>query len=130
FTIRLPAEVEEQAAAPVPEAAPFASLASPDPGNGFASTVLVIDDDPTMPELLQRSLKIDGVRIVSAQGGEAGLEMARQIHPDVITLDVLMPTMDGWAVLSALKADPELAEIPVIMLSILDDKNMGYALGA
>jgi CheY-like chemotaxis protein len=56
--------------------------------------------------------------------------MARQIRPDVITLDVLMPTMDGWAVLTALKADPTLADIPVIMLSILDDKNMGFALGA
>ncbi|HEX3244448.1 MAG TPA: response regulator, partial [Chloroflexota bacterium] len=130
FTIRLPAEVEDQTAAGAPHAAPFASLASANSGNGFASTVLVIDDDPAIPELLQRSLKIDGVRIVSASSGEEGLEIARQIRPDVITLDVLMPKMDGWAVLSALKADPALADIPVIMLTILDDKNIGYALGA
>jgi CheY-like chemotaxis protein len=56
--------------------------------------------------------------------------MARELHPDAITLDVMMPGMDGWAVLAALKSDPELSEIPVIMLTIVDDQNMGYSLGA
>jgi signal transduction histidine kinase/DNA-binding response OmpR family regulator/HAMP domain-containing protein len=130
FAIRLPAAVEDEAAAAAPDAPPFASLAIADSRISFASTVLVIDDDPAIHELLKRSLKIDGVRIVAALGGAEGLAMARQIRPDVITLDVLMPTMDGWAVLTALKADPALADIPVIMLSILDDKNMGFALGA
>ena len=54
----------------------------------------------------------------------------KRLAPDAITLDVMMPGMDGWAVLSALKADPQLADIPVVMLTIVDDQNMGYALGA
>src|SRR5262249_8034397 len=56
--------------------------------------------------------------------------LARELRPAAITLDVMMPGMDGWAVLTALKADPNVADIPVIMLTIVDDKNMGYALGA
>jgi len=67
---------------------------------------------------------------VAATGGEEGLRLAKELRPAVITLDVLMPGLDGWAVLTTLKADPELADIPVIVLTILDDKNLGYALGA
>ena len=69
-------------------------------------------------------------RVVTAASGEEGLRWARELRPDAITLDVMMPGMDGWAVLSALKADPDVAEIPVIMLTIVDDRNLGYALGA
>src|SRR5439155_15118288 len=97
---------------------------------GEGSVVLVVDDDPAVRDLLGRSLKLDGVRIVVASGGEEGLRLAKELRPLVITLDVLMPGMDGWAVLAALKADPELAEIPVVMLTMLSDKNLGYALGA
>ena len=68
--------------------------------------------------------------MVCAAGGEEGLRLAKELRPTVITLDVMMPGMDGWAVLTALKADAELADIPVIMLTIVDDKNLGYALGA
>ena len=59
-----------------------------------------------------------------------GLQLARELRPAVITLDVMMPGMDGWAVLAALKADPALADIPVIMVTIVDDQNLGFALGA
>jgi PAS domain S-box-containing protein len=96
---------------------------------GFA-TVLVIDDDPAVRETMSRFLGRLGYRVHTAQDGEAALRLARQLHPDVITLDVIMPRMDGWAVLKALKADSELAGIPVIMLSIVDEKNRGYLLGA
>jgi CheY-like chemotaxis protein len=65
-----------------------------------------------------------------ASGSEQGLRLARQLRPAVITLDVMMPGMDGWAVLSALKNDPDVAEIPVVMVTIVDDKNLGFALGA
>jgi CheY-like chemotaxis protein len=65
-----------------------------------------------------------------ALNGEEGLRLARELHPAAITLDVMMPGMDGWAVLSALKSDPQLADIPVVMLTIVDDKNRAYALGA
>ena len=66
----------------------------------------------------------------TASSGDEGLRLARELRPCVITLDALMPGMDGWAVLTALKADPELAGIPVIMITMEDDKNMGFALGA
>jgi CheY-like chemotaxis protein len=68
--------------------------------------------------------------VVTAKDGEEGLALARRLHPALITLDVLMPGLDGWGVLQALKADPELAEIPVVMLTIVEEKNKGYALGA
>jgi CheY-like chemotaxis protein len=95
-----------------------------------AGSVLVIDDDSRVHDMLQRSLAKEGLRVLTARSGEEGLKMARQHHPDAITLDVMMPGMDGWAVLSELKSDPELADIPVVMLSMLDEQNMGYSLGA
>ncbi len=119
FTIRLPATT----AAPA-EAGEGAE------GSGRAGTVLVIDDSVQARELIRRFLVDDGFRVVEAASGEAGLELARREPPDAITLDVLMPGMDGWAVLAALKADPLLAGIPVIMLTMLDDRSLGLALGA
>jgi CheY-like chemotaxis protein len=94
------------------------------------STVLVVDDEEPVRDLMQRFLVKEGFRVVTAPGGEEGLRLARELKPDAITLDVMMPGMDGWAVLAALKADPETADIPVVMVTIVDDKNMGYALGA
>jgi signal transduction histidine kinase/CheY-like chemotaxis protein len=95
-----------------------------------ASTVLVIDDDPAVRELVTRFLTKEGFRVQTASSGEEGLKAARANRPDVITLDVMMPGMDGWSVLSTLKGDPQLTEIPVVMLTIVSDQNMGYALGA
>jgi CheY-like chemotaxis protein len=92
--------------------------------------VLVIDDDAAVHDLMRRSLEKDGFRVKVAADGRAGLELARQLKPAVITLDVMMPHLDGWSVLTALKADPGTADIPVIMLTIVDDKQMGFALGA
>jgi hypothetical protein len=124
FTIRLPALVRE---APAEPATPPESIDSPHPGVG---TVLVIDDEAAVRDLMQRFLVKEGFRVVTAAGGEEGLRLARELRPDAITLDVMMPGLDGWAVLSALKADPEVADIPVVMLTIVDDRNLGYALGA
>jgi signal transduction histidine kinase/DNA-binding response OmpR family regulator len=129
FTIELPAEVarsETPTPAPIEPATPSARL-SPD---GSEGSVLVIDDDPAVRDLMTRFLSKEGFRVQTASGGAEGLRLAAEMHPDSITLDVLMPGMDGWAVLSALKANPELADIPVIMLTIIDDKNIGFALGA
>ena len=92
--------------------------------------ILVIDDDPAVQELMRRSLEKDGFRVVVAADGKTGLELAKHLQPAVITLDVMMPQMDGWSVLTALKADPATADIPVIVLTIVDDKQMGFALGA
>jgi CheY-like chemotaxis protein len=91
---------------------------------------LVIDDDSTVHDLMQRFLRREGMRMATATSGEAGLRLARELRPAAITLDVMMPGLDGWAVLTALKTDPHVADIPVIMLTIVDDKNLGYALGA
>lgn len=93
-------------------------------------TVLVIDDDPDTRGLMTRFLRKEGYRAVTASSGEEGLRLARQVLPAMITLDVMMPRTDGWSVLAALKADPQLSEIPVIMLTMVDDRNLGYVLGA
>ncbi|HSG82478.1 MAG TPA: GAF domain-containing protein [Gemmatimonadota bacterium] len=125
FTVRLPA------------LAPQAALESDEdhvrsatqPG-AAAGTVLVIDDDPAVRNIMLRMLAKEGYRVETAANGKAGLQAARELRPDVITLEVLMPGMDGWEVLAALKDDGELAEIPVVMLTVADERNMGFALGA
>ena len=99
------------------------------PAGGRAGTVLVIDDDPAARDLMKRFLTREGFQAVVADNGEEGLRLAREVHPNVITLDVMMPKMDGWAVLQQLKADPQLRDTPVIMVTIVDDKNLGYTLG-
>jgi CheY-like chemotaxis protein len=95
-----------------------------------AGTVLVIDDDADMRDLLGRFLTKEGYRVLPADNGEQGLALAKTQHPDVITLDLMMSGMNGWSVLSTLTADPALAGIPVIIVSMLDDHRTGYALGA
>ncbi len=92
--------------------------------------VLIIDDDPAARDIIGRTLSADGFEVRTAENGVEGLEMARELRPNVITLDVMMPDMDGWAVLRVLKADPGLCEIPVVMLTIVDDKSRGFSLGA
>jgi len=98
--------------------------------NSLGKTVLIIDDDPTVSELMKRQLIKENYKVVIAPNGKEGIRLARDLKPDVITLDILMPEMDGWSVLRTLKADPEVSDIPVIMASILDEKNKGFSLGA
>jgi signal transduction histidine kinase/CheY-like chemotaxis protein len=95
-----------------------------------AITVLVVDDDPTAHELLAAKLKGENYHLVHAANGTEALELARRIRPHAITLDVLMPQTDGWAVLAALKADGELCDIPVVMVTVVPDRGRGIALGA
>jgi signal transduction histidine kinase/CheY-like chemotaxis protein len=97
---------------------------------GTAGTVLVIDDERTTHNLLERELGARGYRVVHAAGGREGLRLAREVRPDAITLDIIMPELDGWAVLRELKADTDLRSIPVVLVTILGDREMGYALGA
>ena len=127
FTMRLPVEVQSVQPVPIVSRAaathaPATSAASPD--------VLVVDDDPTARSVTERFLTREGFSVVTADGGREGLRLARELHPLAMTLDVVMPDLDGWTVLAALKGDPELADIAVIMLTILEEKNRGYALGA
>jgi CheY-like chemotaxis protein len=90
----------------------------------------VIDDDPTQRDLMRRFLSNEGFCVRSADSGEQGLRLARELLPIAITLDVMMPDMDGWAVLRELKADMMLREVPVIMLTMVDDPARGSRLGA
>jgi CheY-like chemotaxis protein len=127
FTAKLPVKTAvTKVEAPKPVKPEIKALPIP----ADANRVLVIDDDPIIHDLLKRYLTKEGFYVVSALGGKEGLRLARESRPDVITLDVMMPEMDGWAVLTALKADPQLADVPVVMVSMIDDKNLGFALGA
>jgi len=92
--------------------------------------VLIIDDDPAMREGLSRMLTQEGFWAAVAQNGDEGLSLAHTLHPDVITLDIMMPGMDGWQVLGKLKEDPDLRQIPVVLLTMMEDRERGFALGA
>jgi CheY-like chemotaxis protein len=101
------------------------------PTRSRGDAVLVIDDNPTAREVLQQFLRRKGFRAEAAATGEEGLRLARELHPLVIMLDVVMPGMDGWAVLTALKADPKLADIPVVLFTGMgDDRQEAFRLGA
>jgi CheY-like chemotaxis protein len=91
---------------------------------------MIVDDDPNARDLLAATVRREGYRVIEATDGETALAVAREWHPDVITLDVLMPRLDGWAVLTALKSDRELAETPVIIVTVLADRGIAVSLGA
>ncbi|MCB0169313.1 MAG: response regulator [Anaerolineae bacterium] len=128
FTVRLPAQgVDAPPGTKGIDAARSRAPAAPGDGK---NTVLVIDDDPATQDLLRRYLSKEGFQVYTTTNGEEGLDLAKMLKPVAITLDVLMPGMDGWTVLTRLKADSDLADIPVIVLTIINDKNLGYTLGA
>ena len=136
FTIKLPAVVSELRPETATElTGAEAGIASPDGESNERvlpneNCVLVIDDDPVQRDLIDRFLSMEGFCVRTAAGGEAGLRLAGQLRPVAITLDVMMPDMDGWSVLSALKSDAALRDIPVIMLTMVDDPERGFTLGA
>jgi CheY-like chemotaxis protein len=135
FTIHIPAILPEgQDLHPSADTAMTPDMAEADLESlrkaGPGATVLVIDDDPEACEIIERYLTKDGYTVATATGGEQGLRLAHELQPAVITLDVMMPGMDGWSVLRMLKSDPKLHNIPVIMLSMIDDRTRGYSLGA
>jgi signal transduction histidine kinase/DNA-binding response OmpR family regulator len=124
FTIRLPrvVQIEEERSEPV-QAKSIAEHAE-------EPLILVVDDDATVRELVVRHLERAGFAAVAARGGQEGLRLVRELRPAAVTLDIMMPDLDGWTVLAAIKGDPALASIPVVLMSIVDEKNRGYALGA
>ena len=128
FTVRLPVD----ASVPLGEAPVTAAGAPPETAERAprGTAVLIIDDDPAARAITHRVLAREGYEVIEAADGETGLRLARERRPALITLDILMPGMDGWAVLAALKADPDIAAIPVILQTIVEDRNMGFALGA
>jgi CheY-like chemotaxis protein len=124
FTMRVPARVK-------PARSPYtvvekAQQAAPAP----KGRVLIIDDDESVHGVLTNMLTREGYSTRVARDGKEGLRIAREYHPDIIILDILMPGMDGWSVLSQLKTTPGLAEVPIILLTMLENKDMGFALGA
>ena len=132
FTVFLPVQRQEvphevPAVEPVAYVLPSANPASL-PAD--APLVLVIDDDPAVRDLMGRQLNREGLRVVTAASGKEGIELARTMQPAFITLDVIMPGTDGWAVLSDLKGDPSTRDLPVIMLTMVDDRDLGFTLGA
>ncbi len=131
FVVTLPAETRSRHAGQGIAQSPGPKQAtSGDTSHAGRPVVLVIDDDQSARDLLQRSLVREGFNVVTAAGGAEGLELARRLRPAVVTLDVIMPSPDGWVVLSRIKSDPATADIPVVMTTVVDDKNLGFALGA
>jgi signal transduction histidine kinase/CheY-like chemotaxis protein len=124
FTLVLPSR--RPGAAPVPSAEPPTDT----PESVNAPLVMVVDDDPASRELMAIVLRKEGWRVVEAHGGEEAIELARSLRPAAITLDIMMPRMDGWSVLTALKSDPELAAIPVIVVTVSADRGFALSLGA
>jgi signal transduction histidine kinase/DNA-binding response OmpR family regulator len=131
FTIRLPRQAQSDQAL-VTEARQGARIqpAHPMAEGAEEPLILVVDDDATVRELVERHLERSGFAVVTARGGQEGLRLVRELRPAAITLDIMMPDLDGWTVLAAIKGDPALAAIPVVLMSIVDQKKRGYALGA
>jgi signal transduction histidine kinase/DNA-binding response OmpR family regulator len=126
FTVRLPAQAATSTPSVEASAAGTASAAS----RGARNTILVIDDDATARELIATYLGGEGFAVETAANGIEGLKKARECKPAAITLDIMIPDIDGWTVLAALKGEPDLADIPVVIVTIVDEPRRGIALGA
>ena len=136
FTIKVPAIVSEVEHYEIEDESSVSHVGGLTVWHGIDSLpsigncVLVIDDDLSQRDLMRRFLNAAGFSVQTASDGEEGLRLARQLMPVAITLDVMMPGMDGWTVLSMLKSDPAVSHIPIVMLTMVDDKKRGFALGA
>ncbi|HXE29582.1 MAG TPA: PAS-domain containing protein [Stellaceae bacterium] len=126
FTLSLPAQ-EAKAMAADDQAAEKPKISGDIEGD---VSVLVVDDDEAVHETVGAMLGREGYRVLHARSGAEALTMAREFHPDAVTLDVMMPQMDGWSVLSAFKADPVLSDIPVTIITMLNDRAIALSLGA
>jgi CheY-like chemotaxis protein len=124
FTIYLPVVVEGVSLPPSPR------RAVPAVNREGAPLVLIVDDDATVREIVARYLERAGFNVAKADGGQEALRLAHELHPSAMTLDIMMPGIDGWTVLAAVKGDPDLNDISVILLTIIDEKNRGFSMGA
>ncbi|RYZ35130.1 MAG: response regulator, partial [Myxococcaceae bacterium] len=135
FTVRLPDVLATTVGANSPHATerlvPIQDVAQKlAPMARPGSTVLVVDDDPLIQQLVTGQLEPAGFKVVTADDGIAALKLAREIKPQAILLDIHLPRMDGWSVLSQLKSEPGLAGIPVILVSVEEQRARGFSLGA
>ncbi|HEX5064317.1 MAG TPA: response regulator [Kofleriaceae bacterium] len=126
FTLALPGAIDTSK---VSRPSPTGTGVVPAQTNG-PFTVLIIDDDPMVQHLLRGHLESEEFRVVSAQDGVEGLTLAREVRPTVIILDIHLPRLDGWTVLGEIKGDPALASIPVIMMSVEEQRARGFSFGA
>jgi signal transduction histidine kinase/CheY-like chemotaxis protein len=128
FTVMLPALTGPEA----PSVTPQLTVERPPTTSrrGELGNILVIDDDPVIQDLMKSFLSREGYGVRIARDGPEGLRCARERRPDLITLDIAMPGVDGWSILATLKSDPELRDIPVVVLTVSDSKHLGFALGA
>ena len=129
FTLRMPARVRRPKTAPS-DAAGVSSAAASSSSTKLSREVLVIDEDESVHRALRKILEPEGFTVISAHTGQEGLRVAREKRPRIIILDILMPDMDAWTVLKELKQHPALSTIPVVLLTMTDDKETGFALGA
>jgi signal transduction histidine kinase/CheY-like chemotaxis protein len=129
FGFVLPAGSDELALTSHPQAWTDAGLAA-EPTAGSGPTVVVVEDDRRSFDVLRAYLEAEGVRVVRARDGAEGLDTVRRLSPAGVILDILLPGIDGWDVLAQLKADPRTAQIPVIVVSMLDERGRGFTLGA
>jgi PAS domain S-box-containing protein len=127
FTVSIPLIYEEIGISQEVQRAELAGMTDDAPD---APLILVIDDNPDVFYLMQENLAEAGYQVVGALSGDDGLAKARELNPFTITLDIMMPVKDGWQVLHELKADPRTRSIPVVLLTIVDKKALGYHLGA
>ncbi|MBM4093791.1 MAG: response regulator, partial [Planctomycetes bacterium] len=133
FFLAFPAQLKEERRESIAPQPADAGAAGKRVESVESNVVLVIDDDPQICKLLADYLTNQGFDVRSASDGRSGVELARQLKPGFITLDAMMPGVDGWSVLKNLKSDPDIGHVPVIMISVLDDPNhkyKGMALGA
>jgi CheY-like chemotaxis protein len=135
FTVRLPGDIENydgeatsiRIRLPGHLPAPAREAGGVPPSG---KVLLCIDGDPAVHELMERLASREGYAFVGAKNGEEGVKLAREKPPNLVTLEVALPGIDGWTVLKTLKSEPELAGIPVVMVSISDDRDRGLAMGA
>ena len=136
FTVILPQQSVDTTATEqhpeTPTASTKAAAAATHPADTGSSrgVIVVIDDDPNVRHLMERFLNREGFTVHMAADGASGIALVRQYKPMAVTSDIMMPGMDGWSVLSAIKSDPEISDIPVIMLTMGDTQELGFALGA
>ena len=129
FGIALPVGSSEPALTSVPQVSQGSGLPT-EVAPGPRPTVVVVEDDRRSFDLLRVYLEEAGARVVSARDGGEGLDTVRRLSPAGVVLDILLPGIDGWEVLAQLKADPATAAIPVVVVSMLDERGHGFALGA
>ncbi len=127
FVVKLPTNVRAKGAS---VSVPVTTMKATLPPGTKIPLVLVIDDDKGVIDLLGRFLAKQGMRVASARSGPEGLQAARKLKPSLITLDIVMPGMDGWGVLREIQKDEVLSQIPVIVISIVDNPSLGVSLGA